>query len=195
MILVKHHIGDFVERIKQVYGDNTDNRNFNFCVLTSGCTSVNELVKNIGNNSGNSTFSAYGVNFNYPSGWMAVADNQTRSNSISVINDSSFNGVQFNLQIMNNNGLSEKGVIKQLENTKTPGWKKISHSTLTIDGKKAYKDVFIYKNGDSTQNMRFEQVYFVKNGKTYIMLIQAPDNDFENERSNFNTILNSLKVQ
>ncbi len=166
-----------------------------FVVLTSGCTSIDGFVKNVTNGNGNNSFSAYGVNFNYPSGWMAIANNQTGGNSISVIKDSSFNGVQFNLQIMNNNGLSEKGVIKQLENTKTPGWKKIAHSTLTIDGKKAYKDVFIYKNGDSTQNMRFEQVYFVKNGKTYIMLLQATDNDFENERPNFDTILNSLKVQ
>ncbi|MEN6292079.1 MAG: hypothetical protein ABFD07_08740, partial [Methanobacterium sp.] len=59
----------------------------------------------------------------------------------------------------------------------------------------AYKDVFIYKNGDSSQNMRFEQIYFVKNGKTYLILLQATDNDFDKERQNFDIILNSLKVQ
>ncbi|MEN6554552.1 MAG: PsbP-related protein [Methanobacterium sp.] len=162
-----------------------------FVVLTSGCTSINDFVKS----SGSGNFSAYNVSFNYPNGWLAFADNQTGGKSISVSKDSSFNGVQFNLQIMNNNGLSEKGVINQMESSKTPGWRKISNTTLTIDGKKAYKDVFIYKNGDSSQNMRFEQIYFVKNGKTYLILLQATDNDFDKERQNFDIILNSLKVQ
>jgi hypothetical protein len=161
-----------------------------FIVLTSGCTSINDFVK-----SGNGSFSAYNVSFNYPNGWLAFADNQTGGKSISVSKDSSFNGVQFNLQIMNNNGLSEKGVIKDIKNSKTPGWRKISSGTLTIDGKNAYKDVFIYKNGDSNQSMRFEQIYFVKNGKTYLILLQATDNDFDKERQNFDIILNSLKVQ
>lgn len=164
-------------------------------ILTSGCTSINELVKSFGNSTGNGTFSAYGVSFNYPGGWLALAENQTGSNSISVLKDSSFNGVQFNLQILNNNGLSEKGVIKQMETTSTPGWKKISHGTLTVDGKKAYKDVFIYNVTDSTSDLRFEQIYFVKNNKTYLILIQAPDKDFDSERSNFDLILNSFKVQ
>ncbi len=162
-----------------------------FIVLTSGCTSINDFIKS----SGNGSFSEYNVSFNYPNGWFAFADNQTGGKSISVSKDSSFNGVQFNLQIMNNNGLSEKGIINQMENSKTPGWRKISNSTLTIDGKKAYKDVFIYKNGDSNQNMRFEQIYFVKNSKTYLILLQATDKDFDKERQNFDIILNSLKIQ
>ena len=150
--------------------------NLVFVVLISGCTSINDFIKS----SGNGSFSEYNVSFNYPNGWFAFADNQTGSKSISVSKDSSFNGVQFNLQIMNNNGLSERGIINQMENSKTPGWNKISNGTLTIDGKKAYKDVFIY---------------FVKNGKTYLILLQAIDKDFDKERLNFDIILNSLKIQ
>ena len=166
-----------------------------FIVSTSGCTTISQVVNSFSNSTGNGTFSAYGVSFNYPNGWLAFADNQTGSKTIDVSKDNSFNGVQLTMQIMDNNGLSEKGVINMMENSQTKGWKKISNSTTTIDGQKAYMDVFIYKSGDSAQNMRFEQVYFVKNDTTYLMLLQAPDKDFDKEKSNFDIILNSMKIQ
>ncbi len=166
-----------------------------FIVSTSGCTSINQVVNSFSNNTGNGNFSAYGVNFNYPSGWFAFANNQTGSKVIDVTKDSSFNGVQFTMQIMDNNGLTEKGVINMMESSQTKGWKKISNSTTTIDGQRAYVNVFIYKNEDSTKNMRFEQIYFVKNDTTYLMLLQALDKDFDKEKSNFDIILNSMKVQ
>ncbi len=37
-------------------------------------------------------------------------------------------------------------------------------------------------------------ILLVKNDKTYMMLLQAPDDEFDSERANFDIILNSFRV-
>jgi hypothetical protein len=41
--------------------------------------------------------------------------------------------------------------------------------------------------------MRISQISLVKNDKTYLMLLQAPDEEFDKEKPYFAIILNSLK--
>ncbi len=41
--------------------------------------------------------------------------------------------------------------------------------------------------------MRIAQITLVKNDKTYLILLQAPDEEFDNEKPSFAIILNSLK--
>ncbi|MGB9937328.1 MAG: hypothetical protein ACPK7O_06370 [Methanobacterium sp.] len=45
------------------------------------------------------------------------------------------------------------------------------------------------------QQMRYAQVFFVKNGNGYIITLQAPDEEFDNENANFDAIINNFKVQ
>jgi len=77
----------------------------------------------------------------------------------------------------------------------TPGWTKISNNTLTIDGVTAYESV--YRVND-TQNfgelMRMHQIVFVKNNTVYVILLQAPDKEFDSEEPVFDMVLNSFKV-
>lgn len=165
-----------------------------FVILTSGCISIDNLLGNF-MNSPTKTLSAYGVSLEYPSSWYAVADNTTGNNMIIITKENGFNNVQFNLQIMPNNGMPEQGAISQFQESYTPGWTKVASNKLTIDNKTAYEDIYTVNDTHFSKLMRMSQIILVKNDKTYLMLLQAPDDEFDKERANFNIILNSFKVQ
>lgn len=141
------------------------------------------------------TYSAYGVSFNYPNMWSVYVDNGSGGEVIVAYNDE---GTQFQVQIMPNNGISEQESIDSIKNGINifGWWDKISNTTLTVNNKTAYKDTFIvYSLIPPIIDGRFEQVYFVKNNKTYLMLFQTQNKDFDKEKPNFDIILNSFKVQ
>jgi hypothetical protein len=118
---------------------------------------------------------------------------------------------QITVQITPNNVVSpnssEQGVINQLPegvasdmpgsvNSEIPeGWNEVSNGTITISNETTIEETFTVNDAHYAELMRFEQVNFMKNGKTYSMLIQATDNDFDKEKSNFEIILNSFNVQ
>jgi len=158
-----------------------------FIVLVSGCISFEDD----GNN-----YSAYGVSFNYPEGWYVTSDNETGSNMIFVSNGSSFNPTELQIQIVPNNGLSEKDALNQIKTSESPqGYQHISNTTLTINGKTAYQDNYIGHDPNSNVTMKISTIYFVKNENMYLILIQAPEKVFDQEKQNFEVIINSLKVQ
>ncbi len=88
-------------------------------VLTSGCVSMEDLTSGYlsGDNLSNSTknITAYGVSFEYPSGWFANADNTTGDNVIMATKELGFNNVQFQVQIWNNNGMPEDRAVNDSE--------------------------------------------------------------------------------
>ena len=63
----------------------------------------------------------------------------------------------------------------------------VSNTTRTIDNTTA-KEI-TYKS----DLLMYGTITFEKNGKTFIIDYQTPINEFNNETSNFNTILNSIK--
>ena len=186
-------------------------------VLTSGCTSLDGVLDKINSKIGNKqltndpsyaninantptkTYSAYGISFKYPSSWSAESENESGSNMIFAFKEISFNNVQFQIQILPNNGMSEEEVIRQIQdghlvqNAISPNWEKKSSYTITIDNKTAYEDIFLVNDSHFSKIMRISQITLVKNDKTYLMLLQAPDEEFDNEKPYFAIILNSLK--
>lgn len=157
--------------------------------------SVNDTSYSNNINIPTKTFSAYGVSFKYPSGWKTYADNSSGDNIIFVEGDVSSNNAQLQIQIMSNNGMSEQGAIKDIQEGFTPGWKKTASYSLTISNKTGYEDIFTVNDTRYDELMRFVNIYFAKNDKTYLILLQAPDKDFDKEKPNFSVIINSLKVQ
>lgn len=186
-------------------------------VLTSGCTSVDGVLDMINSKIGNQqltndtsyvnisastptkTYSAYGVSFKYPSSWSAESENESGSNMIFAFKEISFNNVQFQIQILPNNGMSEEEAIRQIQDgnlvhsTISPSWEKKSSHTMTIDNKTAYEDIFLVNDSHFSKLMRIAQITLVKNDKTYLILLQAPDEEFDKEKPYFALILNSLK--
>ena len=167
-------------------------------VLISGCISMEDLTSGYlsGDNLSNSTknITAYGVSFEYPSGWFANADNTTGDNVIIATKELGFNNVQFQVQIWNNNGMPEDRAVNELRNIQTQGWEKISSNELIIDNKTAYEDVYLVNDTHFSKLIRMSHILLVKNDKTYMMLLQAPDDEFDSEKANFDIILNSFRV-
>lgn len=156
-------------------------------------------------NATTNTYTEYGVSFNYPSNWDVYTDNNDGHEITAVNNNYTLNtnslhddSPQFQIQISTNPPLmSEQDAINSIQNLDTPsGWQIITNKTIILDGNTAYET--IYTINDSTQftvTMTDQQITFVKNGNTYFLDFQAPANDFNNEQTNFNTILNTLKIQ
>ncbi len=144
-------------------------------VAISGCTS----------NTGNSTpsmknYTGNGYSFNYPSNW--TVNNDT---DVLLIYSNADSNTQTTLQVMlQSGGLNNENIIPT-----TGNFTKVSNSTATVGNVTANE--VIYKS----DLLRFSTVYFTKNGKTYIFNFQAPDNEFDKEKINFDTILNSFVIQ
>ena len=182
-------------------------------VLTSGCVeddgNINQLLNyffsyknyniedtsytNLSVNTPTKTFSAYGVSFKYPSNWIVNSDNQTGHNIISVFKGVSFGGAQFQVEEIPNDGMTEESIIKGMQNSIIPGWIKKSSYWIRIDNKTAYEDIFLVNDSHFSKLMRIAQITLVKNDKTYLILLQAPDEEFDKEKPYFALILNSLK--
>ena len=72
----------------------------------------------------------------------------------------------------------------------------MSKNTITVDNTLAYEYQWTTKNNDEfNETMRINQIYLDKNNRTFLITIQAPENDFANEEPIFNAILKSLQIQ
>lgn len=144
-----------------------------------------------------SFFSANGVSFEYPSSWSITTEKQGDDTFIVGLKDESslFNMPPFQLQITPNYGMSEEGLKKQLENTvPSDGWSKVSNSTIIIDGKTAYLEVFNVKSiWPPVWDDKLEIITLANNNNTYTILLEAPQDQFDKEH--FNILLNSFKIE
>lgn len=145
----------------------------------------------INSNISTKTFSANGINFNYPINWYVHPEGSL----IIASKDYGDGHTQFQAQTINNNGTSVENIIKKYQENITPGWTKIANYKITIDNKTAYEDVYTSKENPYNTFMKFTRIILIKNDKTYLMFLQAPDKDFDAEKANFAVILNSFKVQ
>jgi hypothetical protein len=184
-------------------------------VFSSGCISNDEGSNNftVVNKTGNNSYSVAGVSFRCPDNWVVATDNVNgnitiMASQIDEFNDSTSNSFgpvkagysafsidnpQFEVHITPNNGMSDQKAIDQVKNQISALENKISSEKWVVNGENAFKDVVIYN--DTAELMRFEYIYFVKNGKTYLITFSAKDKDFNKEKTNFEMILNSFKVQ
>lgn len=182
-------------------------------------TGLNEDTSNFTelNSTNNGTYYVGGVSFKCPDNWSVGVLNENGNISIvaSTVHtvtpskstqigpfgfesgSSTFSSdePQFEIDISPNNGMSEQEAINQVKNDVPVDGKKVSSSTITVDGNKAYKDLIITNSDGYSVAMKFEQIYFVKNGKTYLVTFSAAEKDFDKEKSNFDMILNSFKIQ
>lgn len=178
-------------------------------VLTSGCISISSLgsnsknTENLANDTSyttnasipTKTYSSQGISFKYPGSWRAYSENATVGNNVIIATKGySYSTARFQVQIMNNNGMPEENVVKELQRSITPGWDRTGKYKLTVDNKTAYEAIYNVNSAEYDETMRMAEIILVKNDKTYLMLLQAPDKSFNKEKSNFGVILNSFKV-
>lgn len=151
-------------------------------VAVSGCTTS-------GNSTSVKNYTGNGYAFNYPSDWTVNVNPGNNSDIISVSKNSAPN-TSVSIQLMKNT-VSDQAAINLNKNTLVPSnWTKVSNSTLTIDNNTAYETSYT----EAGQN-KISQIFFVKNGTSYIFTLEAPVNNFDNETKNFDIITQSFKLQ
>ncbi len=151
-------------------------------------------------NSTTSIYSSNGISFNFPSNWTINTVNDGEGTYIIISPDTSNpNAPLFEISVLPNPyDMSDQDSINSIElvSDNQPGWTKISNNTLSVDGNTAYEYTFSVNDSTNFNNiLTIEQINIVKNGTTYAMIIQAPANDFNNEKPYFDTILNSFKIK
>ena len=166
-------------------------------------TSTPNDYKITSNNMSTNNFVGFGVSFNFPSDWNLTTDNNGFDSSQGIIitvspNEENDEAPLFEVLIMPNQGMSDQDAINAAINTSTnpSSWHLISNKTTTIDNNTAYVNTFTVDDpADFTENMTLEQMNIVKKGNTYTLMIQTPVNDFNNNQANFNTMINSIKIE
>jgi hypothetical protein len=185
-------------------------------VLSAGyiIDNMTGTVTNI-NMDGN-TYSGDGVSFNIPANWQVSKIVDGSTTNIDITNNNPIvDGSIANIAMTNNTnynpnndtkitvavspipkGMSNQHVIDMIQNPQNQGnYQKISNNTLTVDGITAYETLFrVNDSSISNEILTSEQIIFNKNGNTYGLTFQAPENTFNQEKSNFNITLNSFKV-
>jgi len=88
--------------------------------------------------------------------------------------------------------MSEQEIVNYTQIYFPKGYQQISSNIITIDGNKANQNIIVVN--DIVVKTISEQVYFIKNEKTYFITFTTADKDFDKEKANFDIILNSFKV-
>jgi len=164
-----------------------------FVVLTSGCITINNNDNRNNSQDITKNFSYNGVNFSYPGNWQVSVSIDNENQNIIVTKDYY---TQLQIMITPNYGMSEEGVLHQKNYTVYPGWKKISEDTLILNNQTAYRtilqgnDIMFFFN-----QMRHEEILFVKNNNTFTILTTVPTKDYNEEKQSFETIIDSIRVQ
>jgi hypothetical protein len=170
-----------------------------FVVLVSGYILMIDNQATVTNvNMVSNTYSGDGVSFNIPANWEVSKIVAESTINLNIVKNDSSDGTRITVAILSNpTGMSNQEIIDSIQNPTNQGGsgEKISNNTTTVDGNTAYGNIYIVNDSDRfNQTMKEQQIYFIKNGTTYVLIFDAPENTFDKEKSNFDITLNSFKV-
>jgi len=161
-------------------------------VFASGCISENK------NNNTPKTYSQNNVSFNYLGSWEIA--NTTSPNAVVAVADpnSVQNGTPTTFVLIQKPAVSKSTNIATLYATNYASffnntYQLVSEGNVTINGVNALEN--IYKTNTTGIQKDYQAEWLSENGTAYVILCVANTNDFKNQQSNFNLILNSFKAQ
>jgi hypothetical protein len=159
-------------------------------VFASGCTDSTK------------TYSGNGISFNYSGSWqqlqqvsspnaiVAFGDNKTADQSTGNVNT---------LVVVQKVAMPAGATLKQVYDStyqqfaqQDSSFKTISDTTTTVDGTTAYVNTHTV-NVDGVQKQE-KAAWLEKNGNIYVILYGALPSAFNNQQANFDTIINTFKV-
>ena len=151
---------------------------FPIFVLILALVAISGCVSNNSNNTAVKNYTGNGISVNYPSDWTVHNDTE----GVLLFLKNSDTNTQLTIQTILETGIYPG--LPPVDNLII-----VSNTTRTIDNTTARE--ITYKSN----SLMYGTTTFEKNGKTFIIDYQAPINGFKNETANFNTIINSIKVQ
>ena len=141
-----------------------------------------------------------GISFNYSSSWGTSSQTQGSTKIIFVYSQSYKTG--FVPQVIISampvpSGMTDEQAMESIKSATYPsGVKILSKKLITLNGLKGYDTLYTVNNlGMYPEIVENEEFDFVKNNKTYVLDCIASVKNFKTEESNFDIIINSLKIQ
>ena len=167
-------------------------------ILVSGC--INSGNQTSGNSNNTKTYSVDDITFHYPGNWVTLAS-QARDSVIAVgdpnTNDGNGNA-RVNVVIQKTAQPQNETFFQYFNDTYTQfasqnlSFMQISKGTITINGLNGYETVYKINSSEIKEQ---RAVWIQKNNNVYIILCTAPKSDYNNQQSNFDTIVNSFQIQ
>jgi hypothetical protein len=146
-------------------------------VAVSGCVNY---PGNGNNTTSIKNYTGSEISLNYPSDW--IVNNDTKYMILLTKNSGINTYMSIQIMLMSGGFTSNDAI--------PPGnFTKVSETTRTIDNVTAHEVTY------KSDLLMGATTYFEKNGKTIIITYQAPLNEFEQEKTSFDTIINSIKLQ
>ncbi|MBU4534720.1 MAG: hypothetical protein KKF16_02550 [Euryarchaeota archaeon] len=162
-------------------------------VFTAGCTSNSDSQTNE-----TKTLNQNGVSFDYPGTWV-VATSKANDTIASVADPSSVNaGTGFAETLVSVQRINRTGTFSSMydQNYATlfnnSSYQRVSESNITLGNVQARKNVYTVDDNGLLKQQR--AIWIEDNNQIYVILCSALLNQFENERQNFDLIVNSFKI-
>jgi len=160
-------------------------------VFASGCISENK------HSNTTKTYSQNNISFDYPGSWEIA--NTTSPNSVVAVADPSTvqNGNPTTFVLIQKPAVAKGTSIDTLyaanyasffNNT----YELVSEGNVTVNGVNALEN--IYKTNTTGIQKEYQAEWLSENGTAYVILCVSNVNDFKNQQSNFNLILDTFKA-
>lgn len=160
---------------------------FTLMLFTSGCTNDKNHFENSE------------ISFDYPNDWKS-GEILDLPGVIIGVSKSSQVDVKISKTKMPSDSTLEKFYTEELDN-RTINLAKyclqpISEKNITVDGVPAYESIYKIGCNSSQTRQQFQSVFFEKNGLIYSIFCTAiPPEVFNNEKANFDMIINNFHVK
>jgi hypothetical protein len=163
-------------------------------ILVSGC------IYNPSDNGEVKTLNQNGITINYPSNWHLAQS--TVNDTIASVGNPAF------IDSSNGLGLISVNIQKKLlpsslnefhnevYNVSFPSnssFKSISSGNLTIGSYNGLEEIYTITESSGLVK-EYRAIWIENNGYVYVILATAPKNDFENQKVDFDLIINSFKI-
>ncbi len=163
-------------------------------VFASGCTSSNDTKDNQ-----TKTLSQNNVSFNYPGTW-TVAESKANDTIASVADPKSVNAqtgfaqTVVTVQMKNLTGTFDSMYADNYNSLfNNSSYQRVSESNVTINGNQVLENVYTVESEDGVTKK--QRAVWIQDGKkVYVILCSALSTQFDNEKQNFDLIINSFKI-
>jgi PBP1b-binding outer membrane lipoprotein LpoB len=162
-------------------------------VFASGCTSNTDTQDNQ-----TKTLSQNNISFSYPGTWV-IADSQANDTIAAVADPSSVNAqtglaqTVVTVQIQNLTGTFDSMYADNYNSLfSNSSYQRVSEGNLTVNGNTVLENVYTVDSDGTTLKQR--AIWIKDNKKVYVILCSALLSQFDNEKQNFDMIINSFKI-
>ncbi|AEG19135.1 PsbP-related protein [Methanobacterium paludis] len=163
-------------------------------VSASGCVS-NQNQTNV------TSYSQNNVSFNYPSSWQTA--NATSPNAVAAVADpntvDSSTKVPTTLVVIQKSNASTGSSLQTIYNSNyatffnNTSYQRVSEGNITVSGSNALENVYTTNSSTGAQ-LEMKAVWISQNNNIYVILCSSLASDFQNQQSNFDTIIDSFKA-